>query len=74
MASGDWTGADSDGEEDMDKQDEGEQNKGGETEDEGMEIEKRKLPKHYANQVSLDVYLERSLHFTGHKTITWSLM
>lgn len=58
LASGEWTGADSDGEEDMEKQEEGEQNQGGETEEEGMEIEKRKLPKHYANQVSLNVNLE----------------
>ncbi|XP_023811404.1 snurportin-1 isoform X1 [Oryzias latipes] len=57
LASGDWTGADSDGEEDMEKQEEGEQNQGGETEEEGMEIEKRKLPKHYANQLMLSEWL-----------------
>lgn len=52
LADGDWTGADSDGE-DMDKQDEGEREQDGNTEEEeGMEVERRKLPKHYANQVS----------------------
>lgn len=51
LADGDWTGADSDGEEGMEKQDEGEQEKDGNAEEEGMEIERRKLPKHYANQV-----------------------
>ena len=53
LADGDWTGADSDGEEDMEKQDQGERKKDGDAEEEGMEIEKRKLPKHYANQVSV---------------------
>lgn len=53
LADGDWTGADSDGEEDMEKQDEGEREQYGNTEDEGMEVERRKLPKHYANQVSV---------------------
>lgn len=52
LADGDWTGADSDGEEDMEKQDEGEREQDGNTEEEGMEVERRKLPKHYANQVS----------------------
>lgn len=57
LADGDWTGADSDGEEDMEKKEEGEREKDGRTEEEeeeeGMEIERRKLPKHYANQVSV---------------------
>lgn len=52
LADGDWTGADSDGEEGMEKQDEGEREQDGNTEEEGMEVERRKLPKHYANQVS----------------------
>lgn len=52
LADGDWTGADSDGEEDMEKQDEGERSQDDNTEEEGMEVERRRLPKHYANQVS----------------------
>lgn len=52
LADGDWTGEDSDGEEDMEKQETGERVQEGNTEEEGMEIERRKLPKHYANQVS----------------------
>lgn len=52
LADGDWTGADSDGEEGMEKQDEGEQEQDGNAEEEEMEVERRKLPKHYANQVS----------------------
>ncbi len=51
LADGDWTGADSDGEEDMEKQASGEREQDGNTEEEGMEIERRRLPKHYANQV-----------------------
>lgn len=51
LADGDWTGADSDGEEDMEKQEEGEREQHGNSEVEGMEVERRKLPKHYANQV-----------------------
>ncbi|KAM4572941.1 snurportin-1 isoform 2-T2 [Odontesthes bonariensis] len=58
LADGDWTGADSDGEEDMEKQDLGEREKDGDAEEEeGMEIEKRKLPKHYANQLMLSEWL-----------------
>lgn len=57
LADGDWTGTDSDGEEHMEKQEEGEREKNGTTEEEGMEIERRKLPKHYANQVSFDVMM-----------------
>lgn len=52
LADGDWTGADSGGEEDMENQEEGKQGQDDRTEEEGMEIERRKLPKHYANQVS----------------------
>uniref|UniRef100_A0A3Q2CSQ1 Snurportin-1 n=1 Tax=Cyprinodon variegatus TaxID=28743 RepID=A0A3Q2CSQ1_CYPVA len=50
LADGDWTGADSDGEDhEVDRQENGE----GSTEDEeAMEIERKKLPKHYANQGS----------------------
>ncbi|XP_018621103.1 snurportin-1 isoform X3 [Scleropages formosus] len=47
LADGDWTGADSD--EEQGKEDE---------EDQGMEIEqRRKLPKHYANQLMLSEWL-----------------
>lgn len=53
LADGDWTGADSDGEEDMEKKEEGEREQEDKAEEEGMEIERRKLPKHYANQVSV---------------------
>nr|XP_020478501.1 snurportin-1 isoform X1 [Monopterus albus] len=55
LANGDWTGADSDGE-DMEKQEEG-QEQDGNTGEEGMEIERRKLPKHYANQLMLSEWL-----------------
>lgn len=51
LADGDWTGGDSDGEEDMEKQEDGERVQDGNTDEEGMEVERRKLPKHYANQV-----------------------
>lgn len=48
LADNDWTGAESD-EEVEEKQNSQQQD---ETEDEGMEVEQRKkLPKHYANQV-----------------------
>ncbi|CAG5957645.1 unnamed protein product [Menidia menidia] len=57
LADGDWTGADSDGEEDMEKQDEGEGQKDVNAEEEGMEIERRKLPRHYANQLMLSEWL-----------------
>ncbi|XP_056272334.1 snurportin-1 [Pseudoliparis swirei] len=59
LADGDWTGADSDGEEDMEKKEEGEREEDGDTEEEeeGMEIERRKLPKHYANQLMLSEWL-----------------
>lgn len=51
LADGDWTGADSDGEEDMEKQQEGKQEEDGSAEEEGMDVDKTKLPKDYANQV-----------------------
>ncbi|XP_059191579.1 snurportin-1 [Centropristis striata] len=60
LADGDWTGTDSDGEEeDMEKKEEGEKEKEEqeEEEEEGMEIERRKLPKHYANQLMLSEWL-----------------
>ncbi|KAM6937084.1 snurportin-1 [Xenentodon cancila] len=57
LADGDWTGADSDGEEDMEKQEEGQREQDGTAEEEGMEIERRKLPKHYANQLMLSEWL-----------------
>ncbi|XP_015253920.1 snurportin-1 isoform X2 [Cyprinodon tularosa] len=55
LADGDWTGADSDGEDhEVDRQENGE----GSTEDEeAMEIERKKLPKHYANQLMLSEWL-----------------
>uniref|UniRef100_A0AAQ4P2U7 Snurportin-1 n=1 Tax=Gasterosteus aculeatus aculeatus TaxID=481459 RepID=A0AAQ4P2U7_GASAC len=53
LAHGDWTGADSDGEEDMEKKEDGEREQDDHTEEEEMEIERRKLPKHSANQVSV---------------------
>nr|XP_006629140.1 PREDICTED: snurportin-1 [Lepisosteus oculatus]XP_015198877.1 PREDICTED: snurportin-1 [Lepisosteus oculatus]XP_015198878.1 PREDICTED: snurportin-1 [Lepisosteus oculatus] len=51
LAEGDWTGADSDDEPEGEKQE-------GETEVESMETEeKRKLPRHYANQLMLSEWL-----------------
>lgn len=52
LANGDWTGADSDAEEDIEVQEEGDKAQD-EPEEEGMELERRKLPKHYANQVRI---------------------
>lgn len=52
LADGDWTGTASDGEEDMEKQEQG-----GSAEEEGMEVESRKLPKNYANQVSACMFV-----------------
>lgn len=50
LADGDWTGTDSEEEEEEEKKRKDQQHD--ETEDEGMEVEQRKkLPKHYANQV-----------------------
>ncbi|XP_034031871.1 snurportin-1 isoform X2 [Thalassophryne amazonica] len=57
LATGDWTGADSDGEEDMEKAEEGAPDLKVKGEEEGMEIERRKLPKHYANQLMLSEWL-----------------
>ncbi|XP_077953611.1 uncharacterized protein LOC120812855 [Gasterosteus aculeatus] len=56
LAHGDWTGADSDGEEDMEKKEDGEREQDDHTEEEEMEIERRKLPKHSANQGSTAAY------------------
>lgn len=50
LADGDWTGPDSEDEEDEDKKREQPLDKS--TDEEGMEVEERKkLPRHYANQV-----------------------
>ncbi|KAG7265341.1 hypothetical protein CRUP_014377 [Coryphaenoides rupestris] len=63
LADGDWAGPDSDGEEEeaMEKKNEGDRKKEEEeeaaAEEEGMEIEKRKLPRHYANQLMLSEWL-----------------
>lgn len=59
LADGDWTGADSDGEEQLEAEEQGEQPRDGpeEEEEEGMEVERRKLPKHYANQLMLSEWL-----------------
>lgn len=59
LADGDWTGADSDGEEQLEAQEQGEQPRDApeEVEEEGMEVERRKLPKHYANQLMLSEWL-----------------
>ncbi|CAL8359078.1 unnamed protein product [Lota lota] len=56
LADGDWAGPDSEGEEEMEKKEEGDGKKE-EEEEEGMEIEKRKLPRHYANQLMLSEWL-----------------
>lgn len=50
LANGDWTGVDSDEEENVEKQKEGEQQQEGTNEEEEMEVERRK-PRSYANQV-----------------------
>lgn len=51
LADGDWTGTDSD--EEVEEKPKSQQQD--EAEDEGMEVEQRKkLPKHYANQVVID--------------------
>ncbi|XP_059916281.1 snurportin-1 [Gadus macrocephalus] len=58
LAEGDWAGPDSDGEEEeMEKKEEGGVKEEEGEEDEGMEIEKRKLPRHYANQLMLSEWL-----------------
>ncbi|MEQ2266665.1 hypothetical protein XENORESO_014638 [Xenotaenia resolanae] len=56
LADGDWTGEDSDGEDDMEQQENRERKLEDSTEEE-MEIERRKLPKHYANQLMLSEWL-----------------
>lgn len=49
LADGDWTGADSDEEAvEVDRKEEQQEK---DAEDDGMEIERKKLPKYYANQV-----------------------
>ncbi|KAJ8417047.1 hypothetical protein AAFF_G00282740 [Aldrovandia affinis] len=54
LADGDWTGADSEEEEEL----ESGEKEAGEKEEEGMEIEQRKkLPRHYANQLMLSEWL-----------------
>ncbi|XP_053741827.1 snurportin-1 [Synchiropus splendidus] len=53
LADGDWTGADSDGEQDMEEQ--GKEH--GATEGMEMEVERRKLPKLYADQLMLSEWL-----------------
>ncbi|XP_065147525.1 snurportin-1 [Paramisgurnus dabryanus] len=56
LADGDWTGADSEDEEDEDKKSQQQLNKS--TDEEGMEIEQRKkLPRHYANQLMLSEWM-----------------
>ncbi|XP_057693452.1 snurportin-1 [Corythoichthys intestinalis] len=62
LADGDWTGEGSDGEQDMEKQQDDEEAKGKREQDangeeEEMEIERRKLPRHYANQLMLSEWL-----------------
>lgn len=60
LADGDWTGADSDEEEQLEAQEQGEPSRDAPEEDsaeEGMEVERRKLPKHYANQLMLSEWL-----------------
>ncbi|XP_041693593.1 snurportin-1 [Coregonus clupeaformis] len=58
LADGDWTGADSDEEEVVvDRKEEEQQEKEKDAEDEGMEIERKKLPKYYANQLMLSEWL-----------------
>ncbi|KAM6970148.1 snurportin-1 [Aplochiton taeniatus] len=56
LAEGDWTGPDSDGEE-QEKEEKGAEKLSGE-EDDSMEVEeRRKLPKYYANQLMLSEWL-----------------
>ncbi|KAK7891791.1 hypothetical protein WMY93_023754 [Mugilogobius chulae] len=60
LADGDWTGADSDEEEQKQQQQQPRDVPVEEEEQEGeedMEVEKRKLPKHYANQLMLSEWL-----------------
>ncbi|XP_055049424.2 snurportin-1 [Misgurnus anguillicaudatus] len=56
LADGDWTGADSEDEEDEEKKSQKQLDKS--TDEEGMEIEQRKkLPRHYANQLMLSEWM-----------------
>ncbi|XP_061750585.1 snurportin-1 isoform X1 [Nerophis ophidion] len=60
LANGDWAGSDSDGEQDMENQQQEKEGKGEQdvkADEEEMEIERRKLPKHYANQLMLSEWL-----------------
>ncbi|XP_033823791.1 snurportin-1 [Periophthalmus magnuspinnatus] len=61
LADGDWTKADSDGEEHVEAEEQGDQPRDvpeeEEVEEEGMELERRRLPKHYANQLMLSEWL-----------------
>uniref|UniRef100_A0A8C6UG81 Snurportin-1 n=1 Tax=Neogobius melanostomus TaxID=47308 RepID=A0A8C6UG81_9GOBI len=60
LADGDWTGADSDEEEQLEAQEQGDQPREAPEEEEaeeGMEVERRKLPKHYSNQLMLSEWL-----------------
>lgn len=72
LANGDWTGADSDGEEevveDMEKRSEGERKEDGNTEEEEMEVERRK-PRHYANQVRVSSHVQNTRQCWGLKWV-----
>ncbi|KAJ0069767.1 hypothetical protein NL108_013292 [Boleophthalmus pectinirostris] len=59
LADGDWTSTDSDGEEQVEAAEQGDQPRDApeEEEEEGMEVERRRLPKHYANQLMLSEWL-----------------
>lgn len=60
LADGDWTGVDSEDEEDEEKK--SAQQLENSTDEEGMEIEQRKkLPKHYANQVLKTLLTEKQM-------------
>lgn len=57
LADGDWTGADSEDEEEEDEEKKSQRQLENSADEEGMEIEqKKKLPKHYANQVLKNRY------------------
>ncbi|XP_056595636.1 snurportin-1 [Triplophysa dalaica] len=58
LADGDWTGADSEDEEDKEKEKKSQQQLDKSADEDGMEIEERKkLPRHYANQLMLSEWL-----------------
>ncbi|XP_010882601.3 snurportin-1 [Esox lucius] len=61
LADGDWTGADSDEEEvvevDKKEQQQEEEEEKKNSDDDGMEIERKRLPKYYANQLMLSEWL-----------------